>query len=786
MPQLQLPIFPVGSTSITPEIAVHRRDGQVVYLVGHFQAFVHDVSDLASFRQFTTQLIINGMASQTQISKAFGIPLITVKRCCKKYRERGSGAFHAPSLKRHGQKLTPERLARAQVLLDEGKRVPAIGAELGVLQSTIHKAIGDNRLRRPEKKSAATGAPEVAQQQRAEENPAILPETPEHDAERRERAPDDAEGEVNESIVTRKSDRSVADSQTLMGAATGRTLDRVAAAMGLLDEAALEFEAADDIPQGGVLCALPALITLGLLRHSRSAFSLPKGFYPIETIFLVIAFLALARIRSLEALRYLPPGEWGKLLGLDRIPEVKTLREKLSVLCDEAGRAQRWSGELAKEWMEATAPDAAGTLYIDGHVRVYHGKLTKLPRRHVAREKLCLRGTTDYWVNAMDGQPFFVVTKPIDPGLIKVLKEEIVPRLESDIPNQPNDEQLKATPRLHRFTLVFDRAGYSPDFFKEMHELRVAILTYHKFPDADWPAEEFKTCTVELINGESVSLELAERGTRFANGLWVREVRERDARAHQTSVLTTDFQRPMARVAAAMFARWCQENFFKYMLEHYGLDRLVEYGLDPLPDTARVVNPAWRRLDGAVRSEVGKQSRDQAAFGALQLQPEPSPEATAAYEQKKGRLLQSIEGRSKAIEELKVQRKKAGKHVLLKDLPEEDRFSQLKTDKKHLVDTIKLVAYRAETILAGIAREKLARSDQDARAWVRGVFQSSVDLRPDPTKGTLTVSIHRQATSAQDAVLLHLCTELTETETLYPGTTMRLVFVPVGSSVPPG
>ena len=128
------------------------------------------------------------------------------------------------------------------------------------------------------------------------------------------------------------------------------------------------------MPLGGVLCALPALLGFGLLRHTRENFTLQPGFYPIETIFLVVAFLALARIRSLEALRYQAPGggEWGKLLGLDRVPEVKTLREKLGILCAEPERARAWSSTLARDRMEAT-PESAGTLYIDGHVRVYHG-----------------------------------------------------------------------------------------------------------------------------------------------------------------------------------------------------------------------------------------------------------------------------------------------------------------------------------------------------------------------------------------------------------------------------
>ena len=172
----------------------------------------------------------------------------------------------------------------------------------------------------------------------------------------------------------------------------------------MLNGAAIEFELVKDVPDGGVLFALPALLLLGLLSKSREMFSMPEGFYPLESIFLLLALMALGRIPSLEALRYVAPGEWGKLIGLDRIPEVRTLRQKITALCAEQGSAQRWSNALAKQWM-ADEPECAGVFYADGHVRVYHGKLTDLPRRYIARERLCLRGTTDYWVNAMDGRP---------------------------------------------------------------------------------------------------------------------------------------------------------------------------------------------------------------------------------------------------------------------------------------------------------------------------------------------------------------------------------------------
>lgn len=575
-----------------------------------------------------------------------------------------------------------------------------------------------------------------------------------------------------------KSQRSELDAEAPLGVATTRSLERVMAAMGVLDGAPIEFEVAHDVPHGGVLCALPALLVYGLLRHTRETFGLPAGYYPIETIFLLLALMALARIGALEKLRYEAPGEWGRLLGLDRIPEVKTLREKVSQLCEPSGRAQRWSSTLSREWMEGN-PESAGTMYIDGHVRVYHGKLTKLPRRYVARERLCLRGTTDYWVNAMDGQPFFVVTQAADPGLLTVLREAIVPRLLAEIPGQPTEEQLQANPWLCRFTLIFDRAGYSPEFLALMWKLRIAVITYHKFPQGQWAEEEFSPRQVKLVNGEQVTLELAERGTQLSNGMWVREVRHRERDGHQTSVLSTDYCRQQDGVAVAMFARWCQENFFKYMEEHYNLDRLIEYGTQPLPDTTKVVNPAWRALDGQVRREAAVLGREQARFGALSLPVSATVEQTIQEVEQKAQLLQSLQARQKQVAELKTQRRQAGKHVLIKDLPEQDRFSQLRTDKKHFVDTIKLVAYRAETALVQIVREQLHRWD-DARALVRQLFDSAVDLLPDQQGKTLTVRLHRLTTTAHDQVLRHVCQELTATETVYPGTELRLIYELVG------
>jgi hypothetical protein len=148
MPQIQLPIFPDQCTLITAELAFQRCEDTVVYFNGFMPVFSHAADDLASFRLFTSQLCLNGSATQPQIARAFGVPLVTVKRMCVKLRTEGPGSFFAPRPRREGSKLTDERLAQAQRMLDGGCEVPRISAELGVLQTTLHKAIGDGRLKK--------------------------------------------------------------------------------------------------------------------------------------------------------------------------------------------------------------------------------------------------------------------------------------------------------------------------------------------------------------------------------------------------------------------------------------------------------------------------------------------------------------------------------------------------------------------------------------------------------------------------------------------------------------
>jgi hypothetical protein len=566
-----------------------------------------------------------------------------------------------------------------------------------------------------------------------------------------------------------------------MGNGATRSLERVAAAMGELGSAPIEFQATCDVAQGGVLLALPALLAAGLLRHTPEFYQLPNGFYGLESIFLLLGLMALARIRTLEQLRYQAPGEWGKLLGLDRIPEVRTLRAKLKLMCQDLGRAMRWNAQLAKEWI-ARQNDADMYFYCDGHVRVYHGDQTALPRHYVARERLCLRATTDYWINAMDGQPFLYVNKEVDPGLIATLTQDVVPWLEANVAKTPEQEQrLAEDARAHWFTLVYDREGYSPELFEKMRNKRIAILTYHKFPREDWRSDEFQRHSVELAGGETVTMQLAERGSQLSNHLWLREIRKLTDSGHQTSILTTNFRAPMTTLAVSLFARWSQENFFRYMREHYGLDHLIEYGTEPIPDAISVVNPAWRKLDGQIRSQAGRRHRMAAQFGALTLSEDPTESQVQGFQQRKGHLQEEIQVLDLEIDNLKQLRKKTEHHIPVKSLPEADRFTRLRTERKHFIDTLKMIAYRAETSMASLLREHMARSGDDARALLRQIFHTEADLTPDLAANTLTVSLHHLTQAAHDQALEKLLADLNDTQTVFPGTELVLVFK-LGSS----
>jgi prepilin-type processing-associated H-X9-DG protein len=567
-----------------------------------------------------------------------------------------------------------------------------------------------------------------------------------------------------------------------MGIGCTRTLERSLAAAGKLHEAPSRFESAMDVSHGGLLCALPALLRVGLLEHVRAHFTLPKGFYGLQHIFLLVSFMALMRVKTNEQLRYHAPGEWGVLMGLDRIPEVRTLRKKLKHLASH-GEVSTWSAELSKHWMEAD-PEAAGVLYVDGHVRVYHGSQTKLPKRYVARERLCLRGLTDYWVNDQEGRPFFAIGTPFTDGLLAMLRDEIVPRLLKEVPHQPTEDALRTDARLARFTLVFDREGYSPAFFREMWEgHRIACLSYRKNVKEEWKVDEFREERVAMSSGEAVTMRVAERGLYLGEagkGQWVREIRKLTESGHQTAVISTDFKMDPVRLGIRLFARWSQENFFRYMRQHFALDRVATNELKEVDETKCVVNPAYREVSAKIRKEAAKLGRLKIAFADLTLGDAPKPKEVESYSRKKGEILEDLEAHQAVLSDLKQQRGEMEKHLPLEKLPEAQRFKQQCPSRRQFVDTIKMIAYRAETAMTGIVREHLARAE-DARALIREILSSEADLLPDEKAGTLTIRLHCMANPLSNRAAKALLACLNESETVYPGTKLLLKYELVSS-----
>ena len=552
--------------------------------------------------------------------------------------------------------------------------------------------------------------------------------------------------------------------------------------------ASIEFETCLDVPKGGVLCALPALLSNGLLKDIEQHLGKLTGYYQTFHILLLLAFMGLCRIKNAEQLREHSPGEFGKLLGLDRVPEVRCLRSKVKGLAEQES-VESWAASLSRHWME-DEPEAAGTLYIDGHVRVYHGHLTKLPKRHVSREKLCLRGITDYWVNDGTGRPFFVVEKTVDPGLLKTLEEDIVPRLLKDIPNQPSEQALQQNKQICRFILVFDREGYSPEFFRKMWiQHRIACMTYHKFPGENWPRENFSAQEITLPSGEKVTMQLAEQGSLVGSGkkaMWMREVRKLTESGHQTSIITTAFELKLTAVSGRMFSRWCQENFFRYMKHHYGLDMLQEYGIEPLSDTEKVVNPERRQREGERNSIQSKLNYRLARFAAMELHPVKKEGETEdlkynKWERNRAELLEEIEQYENELKNIKDILKDTPKHITWQELKEEDRFEQLLPGKKRLIDTVSMIAYRAETAMAALLTSATIDFPM-ARQLLQTLFVTEADILPDKAKKQLRVRVHSTSRPASNKVMEMLFEQLNRTELNYPGTDMRLIYELTSSS----
>ena len=734
--QSLIPGFPEGAQRIGASLSILERDGQVIYFVGADNYFSHPQDDIKSRRFALASLMENGHVRAVDLQgPPLSLPHRTLMNWTAQFRKAGSVSFFRNAPVAKPPVMNPQMGAHCASLLAQGLRPSVVARQVGINESTLRKAL---------KRQAIP----------------VLPTSREC-----------AVSEAGQVAGSTKSERSRDDAQAAlgMGVACTRADERIAAAVGLSQCATTRFEPGQDVQMAGVLAGLPALCANGLLSGLGRHLRLPAGFYSALHILLVLGFMALGRIRRPEGLRHIPPGEFGKLVGLDRVPEVRTLREKIAVMA-ATGDPGAWMKELSKGWMEGD-PEEAGYLYVDGHVRVYHGDLATLPRRYVSRQRLCLRGTTDYWVNDAVGRPFFVVSKAVTEGLADVLLKTIVPELLLTVPQQPTTAELNNDPQLHRFVMVFDREGATHSLLSQLWEQRIGALTYRKNVKDVWPELEFVEQEVLAPGGENTRMKLAMRKTQLGAGkasIPVTEVRRLTQTGHQTAVITTAQRLDPMLIASRMFSRWCQENFFAYMMQHFDIDGLIQYGVQSLPGTVRVVNPSWRKLDVEVKKARQAERR-------LQAKVATSSEQDAVQIQNKAEAVEAMQAMHEELQRLRLQRKNTPRKIKLDDLPEDQRPNELLPLGKMLCDTVKMIAYRAETALVVLLRRHLKNEDQ-ARALLRDLFVASADIEPDEHAKTLTIRVHRMANPTQDKAIAGLLEELSQQGFCHPETGARMIY----------
>lgn len=558
-----------------------------------------------------------------------------------------------------------------------------------------------------------------------------------------------------------------------MGIATTRTELRAQAAFGQIQQAPVKFESNHNVCNAGVIFLLPALLAQGLLKSAHQVYSsLRAGYYGLQHILLLLAFMALCRIKSPEQLKNCKPGELGKLMGLDRVPEAKRLRIKLKQIVAQ-GKAKEYNLQLAKEWM---AEEQCVFFYVDGHVKVYHGEKANLPKKYISRQKLCLAGMTEYWVNNEKGAPYFMVMGEVNEKLKDALLNQIVPTLIKQATHLPSEPALDLNPQLPRLTLVFDREAYDAQLFKELWEKhRIAVITYRKNVRDKWEQKEFNSHKTKVIERD-ITMNICERKTQIG-GMQAREIRKLSDTGHQTSIITTNFIIDTATVAGKMFSRWSQENFFRYALQDFDLDRLAQYGVEEVNANLKVVNPLYRKTTYQLKKAKEKLSRLKAKqMKIVNENLDQNIDHLKKILEKQTKLHDSIDNWQKDIERLELERSKIPSHITVKEMETEEKYQSIKTESKLFINTIKMIAYRAESAVANLLSPYYKKVDNEIRMLIKEIIQSDADLLPNYEQKTLTIKIHSLSTPRANEAVSKLCPLLNETQTIFPGTELRLIF----------
>jgi hypothetical protein len=331
-------------------------------------------------------------------------------------------------------------------------------------------------------------------------------------------------------------------------------------------------------------------------------------------------------------------------------------------------------------------------------------------------------------------------------------------------------------PDLPRFTITFDREGYSPKAFKSYWEKdRVAVLTYNKNVKDSWCESEFQEYTV-ITDGKEEKMELAEREIEI-DGMKIREIRKKGEHSHQTSILTTNKKLSITWIAIYMFARWCQENFFKYLRQEYDLDRMMYYIVKQINEDVMVVNPIYSKLTQSIKKTRGKIKQNKlSTYDLNENNVNSGLETAPKYLKRQIMLTSQLEELEDQEHNLVEQRKKQPYKIEVKNMPENERYTTLDMEGKLFQNIIKMICYRAETAICLLLNSEIYTKQEEIRLLVKSFIKTKGDILPDYKQNTLTIKLYTQSTPRNNHALEELCEILTDSETIYPGTELRLIY----------
>jgi hypothetical protein len=701
---------PVG-TPLGRRLVVLESEGQRVVFLGATAIHVYDASDRAAEAAAIALLARAGIATRVELARAFGCHRNTVWRVEARLEQAGmAGVVPAKRGPKGPHKVTPEVRQVIVELSHLGcvELTRAIEQRTGVRLTVPYVS---HLLKRVRVERAEQGA--LWQQPKAEPVAEAAPAPPIEPAV--SPATGEPEGGPGEPPV-------VVPEQ-----ARGRYL--------------------------GAALYYPALQALGLLEAAAACFRLPGAErFGVRAVVLTLFFLSLLSQTTVEAAKHLRRWEFGPVVGAGRAPAVKTLRRKLAELVGQ-GQASRFGELLARRWVEQGLV-ATAYLYVDGHMKAYTGK-RKLAECWNAQRRMPLPGILTYFVGDQQGRPLLFVTEEANASLARAMRG-VVAAIRKVVGERP-------------FTVIFDRGGYDGTLFDWLRKEKIDFITYQR-GEPRLPPEQFqrRECRFE---GRRVRMQIAEDQVRVGgSGPWRRiVVRTKDG--HQTPILTSLAEAPAAKIACLMFARWRQENFFKYSREHHGLDQLLGYAWVEADGTQLVPNPERKQLDRQIKAKRQELAQRRAALGqALVDEPTDSERTAHALSRAQPGAVDAVRELEAEIQALVERRAGLPTHI---PLAEAGQRAVLRLEHKAIVDRIKITAYNAEEWLLDLLVRHYP-NPHDVRALLRSFAQLSGEIRTSAHGVVVTLDapdlpLHRRALRA-------LCADLNQIGATFPGTDLPVLY----------